>query len=473
MTEVDELAIQATPIGFIEGLLNLPLYPWQDRAVAPLELAGYGKPLVQITVLAPNEGGKSSRIVAGSAMYWLGVHAKGKVVITTKDGKQLNEQIIPALEAQVNKFEGWRSVKSPYYRITTPTGGAIVAYTTDDAARVEGFHGSPDSPLLVIIDEAKSVPEPIFQGLDRCGYQALIYCSSGGPMFGTFYESHYGKMSSTFTKVRAGLKDCPHIAPEKVQRIVAKYGEDHPFTRSSVYGEFMAQGENDEYCVDLRAMMNCYNSPPKHRSGLKAGFCDFGAGVAEHVLATRDGNKYDIAAAWIESNKDAVTGRFIAEFIKAGFRPEKATEQLECDASDKEIWQKLANAGWVLRRRNFGSPPRLKLEYRSWGAEAWLEGALKIASGSVILPEDDILKAQLVNRKKGYSNTGKLCIEDKAEMEARGVVSPDRADALFGVMSIPETVFHKEPFSVTGWRDHMDTAQNTEVLDAIGANAGY
>lgn len=466
---IDAELIETTPIAFIEGELGLPLYPWQDKAVAPLWEAGYGKPLVQITVLAPNEGGKSSRIVAGSSLWWATVHAKGKVGITTKDSKQLNEQIIPALEAQLNKLDGWKSVRSPYYRITTPSGGVIIAYTTDDASRVEGLHGSPEAPLLWIIDEAKSVPEAIFTGIDRCGYQALVYCSSGGPMLGTFYESHYGKNSDSFIKIRAGLIDCPHIAPEKVQRIIAKYGEDNPFTRSSVYGEFMAQSDTDEYCVDLRALINCLNSPPKHRPGLKGAFIDFGAGTAEHVIAYRDGNKIEIAAAWIESNKDATVGRIIRELTKLSLKP----EQVWCDASDKEIWTKLAGANWPVRRQNFGAPPRLKQEYKSWAAEAWLEGAIKIASNEVILPDDDVLKSQLINRKKGYTNTGKLCVEDKIEMQERNVPSPDRADAVLGVMSIPEHIPQKEVFSVTGWRDHIEDTENGDVLASLGASAGY
>lgn len=466
--------IETTPIGFVEGVLGLPLYGWQDRALAPLEFAGYGRPIVQVSVLAPNEGGKSSRVVAGSACYWAAVHAKGKVVITTKDGKQLNEQIIPALEAQINKFEGWKSVKSPYYRITTPGGGVIVAYTTDDAARVEGFHGAPDSPLLVIIDEAKSVPETIFTGLDRCGYQALIYCSSGGLMQGTFYDSHFGKTANAFVKVRAGLKDCPHIAKEKIDRIINKYGPDNPFTRSCVFGEFMAQSDTDEYCVELKSLLSCLENPRKHRKGIaKRGYCDFGAGVAEHVLATGDGNKYDIAAAWVESNKDATAGRFIREFIKAGFTAEKAGEQLECDASDKEIWQKLVNAGWHIRRRNNGSPPRLKKEYISYGAECWLEGSLKLASHEVILPDDDIMKSQMVSRKKGYNAAGKQTIEDKDEMAKRGIPSPDRADGIFGVMAMPEPIIQKEPFNVGGWREYAENENHSGVLTALGASAGY
>jgi hypothetical protein len=35
-----------------------------------------------------------------------------------------------------------------------------------------------------------------------------------------------------------GLNDCPHIPREKIQKIIDKYGETHPFVRASIYGEF-------------------------------------------------------------------------------------------------------------------------------------------------------------------------------------------------------------------------------------------
>ena len=468
----------ATPVGFVEEVLNLPkdggrLYPWQDKAIAPLEEAGYGKPIVMITALTPNEGGKSSILVAGSSCWWVTTHPKGTVAITTKDSKQLNEQIIPAIEEQVVKFYGWHSVKSPYYKVTTPTGGRIVAYTTDDAGRVEGFHGKPDAPLLYIVDEAKSVNEKIFEGVDRCGYQALIYCSTGGLEVGTFYESHYGAISGRFKKIRAGLIDCPHISKEKVDRMIAKYGIDHPLVRSSVFGEFMKQGDTDEYCISVAALQNCLNSPPKHKPGTKRGFVDFGKGTAEHVFAVRDGNKIDIAAAWIESNPDATAGRLIREFRSAGFTPDTATN-ITCDASDKEIWQKLANAGWTIRRQNFGAPSSLKDEYKSWGAQVWIEGGLKIASNAVILPDDDVLKAQLINRKKAYTNTGKLAVEDKLEMQERGVASPDRADAVLGVMSLAQDYTQPtERLDWSSWREAAETQINSDLLTSIGANPGF
>ena len=243
----------ATPIGFAELVLGLPLYPWQDRALAPLEVLT-DRPLPsgpaqvlrkKITVSTPNGAGKSERIVAAAALYWVTVHKRGRVVITTKDGRQLAEQIYPALTRHRAKFPGWQWVTSPHIRITTPTGGTINAFTTDDPGRAEGWHmnfdpatANYDGPLLIIVDEAKSVPEAIFDALDRCGANVFMYTSSPGVRAGRFYESHT-RLKEDFIVVQAGLKDCPHIPRAKIEDIIRTHGEDAPFTRSSVYGEFM------------------------------------------------------------------------------------------------------------------------------------------------------------------------------------------------------------------------------------------
>src|ERR1043165_2256091 len=168
MTEAETLS---TPIGFIEEVLELTPrddkgektngYPWQRQAVAPFEKAGWGKPVVRVSLLAPNGSGKTSWVEAGLALWWLSVHPKGRVTYTTKDLKQLKEQFITVLEKQIYKL-GYTSKQSPYYSVDTPTGGRLIAYVTNDAGRAEGFHGSADSPLFSIIGEAKNVEETIF-----------------------------------------------------------------------------------------------------------------------------------------------------------------------------------------------------------------------------------------------------------------------------------------------------------------------
>lgn len=468
MDELTPLQLQATPIGFIEEILGLPLYKWQMKSVAPLELAGWQKPIVQISTLAPNEGGKSSRIVAGASLWWASVHAKGKVAITTKDQKQLNEQIIPAIEAQLHKLEGFKSIRSPYYKVTTPTGGLIIAYCTDDSARVEGLHGAPDAPLLEIVDEAKSVQESIFSGIDRCGYQAIIYCSSGGLMQGTFYNSHT-KNREHWICVKAGLIDCPHISADKVKRIIDKYGENHPFTRSCVYGEFMEQDDEIQFIFPHSTVMNAIQNPPKHRRGLKVGFIDFAEGNAEYVLAVRDGNKTEIKAAFRESNKHAACARLIRAFMQN----EMKEEQLWGDAADKEALDILMSLGWTIHRQNFGAKARNDERYQSWSAEAWNETSIGVSKGELIVPDDEVLIAQMTSRYKTFTGRGKIGAEEKYEMRKRGVESPDRCDAFCGANNVYDHVtITKEPFRMGPQGLSEYASENSEVMEELGAYCG-
>lgn len=468
----DEEQFLQTPIGFVTQVLGLPLYEWQGKAITPLYKAEWGKPIVQISVLAPNEAGKSSQIVAGSALYWAAIK-NGKVSITTKDGRQLNEQIIPALEAQIHKL-GFKSVRAPFYKITGPKiegtekVATIIAYTTDDPARVEGFHGAPDQPLLTVVDEAKSVSEPNFQALDRCGYQALLYCSSGGLMQGTFWKSQT-ENKAMFKCVTAGLKDCPHIGGDKVERIITKWGENHPFTRSCIYGEFMEQDDETQFCVTHSSLRKCLDNPPRHRPGLRVAFVDFADGNAEYVLAIRDGNKTDIACAFREADKRTACARLIASFVQNGLKQEEITG----DAADKEACDHLAQLGWHINRKNFGSKAKLEEVYQSWSAEAWIETGIGISKGELIVPQDEILFAQLTSRKKEFVGRGKMAVEEKHEMRKRGIESPDRADAYCGCQNIYPIAQAGRFWQRESWGETAQPKNEfEESLRAIGAFAG-
>ena len=98
------------------------------------------------------KAGAVQLLVSGIATWWLAMHVRGKVGITTADQKQLNEQILPALEINKQKMVGWHSVQSPYYRLLTPTGGRLIAFTTDDAGRVEGLHKGNDIDAPLALD---------------------------------------------------------------------------------------------------------------------------------------------------------------------------------------------------------------------------------------------------------------------------------------------------------------------------------
>jgi len=90
---------------------------------------------------------------------------------------------------------------------------------------------------------------------------------------------------------------------------------------------------------------------------------------------------------------------------------------------------------------NFGGTTNDE-RYKDEGTRVWYEAAHLIRSGKIVPPpghQEAVKKlfAQLSQRRQKYHASGKLWMESKAEMRARGLKSPDVADALvmaFGVV---------------------------------------
>ena len=237
MTESELLA---TPTGFACALGMRP-YPWQATA-----LEWYYECLgkrVQGSLCTPNGAGKDTVVIAALALWWIYVHARGRVIITSSDGKQIEDQTRPAIQRHRGKFDGW---EFNMWTVKTPTGGSIRLYSTDDPGRVEGAHRetfddgkpNPDGPLLIVANEAKSIDDSILDAFDRCTFDGLLYASSPGFMRGRFYESQF-REELGFKRLRVGLKDCPHIPPERIAAVILKHGKDSAFARSTLDGEFM------------------------------------------------------------------------------------------------------------------------------------------------------------------------------------------------------------------------------------------
>lgn len=245
----ETFALESTPVYFASEILGMHLYDWQAKVLTWFEDAVGGR--LNATVCSPNGAGKDSILIAALAIWWVSLHARGRVVITSKDARQIDEQTYPAIRKHAGKLEGWTFIER---EIKTQTGGKITLFTTDDAGRCEGYHretfpdGSPnpEGPLLIIVNEAKSVQAEIFEAFDRCTYDALLYASSPGHMHGNFFESH-SKPELGFKRIKVGLADCPHIPAEKIEAITAKYGPRHPFTLSTLHGEFMLDGAESRF----------------------------------------------------------------------------------------------------------------------------------------------------------------------------------------------------------------------------------
>jgi hypothetical protein len=93
----------------------------------------------------------------------------------------------------------------------------------------------------------------------------------------------------------------------------------------------------------------------------------------------------------------------------------------------------LRKRGWNIRRVLNQSAALNTKQYRNRGAELWYRFARFVEEGLLILLDDDTTYKQIAARKykdeKGAS-VEKLTLQNKKEMKAEGLPSPDRADAI-------------------------------------------
>jgi hypothetical protein len=418
-------------LSFAQVGLNLELYDWQlETDIAIDHGARYER--IKIALVAPNGSGKTQRIVALSALRWLNTHPRGRVIITSADAKQLDAQLMPAINEHRARFTSWEFMQR---MVRTPAGGFILAFTTDEPARAEGHHATALSPLLIIVDEAKSVEPEIFAALDRCTYNVLLYISSPGIKAGRFYEAFTTHREQFILLQQIGLTDCPHISKERIQDVIDTYGEDKPFTRSTLYGEFMDQLEGQPMMFGFDELMKTINNPPHARISRHeyAAFCDFAAGRDENCLAIRSGNKLLELEAWREKDTVAATGKFIILFRKYNLRANQiwgdggGVGHAMCDMLDA--------AGWSINRFDFGAKAHNEALYVSRGAELWDMLAMRVKKGEIVLINDPTLISQLTTRKMLYDARGRIKLQDKEDMRKEGLKSPDRADAVVGAFA--------------------------------------
>lgn len=424
-----DLIPTAAPDVFSEAFLGMTLSAKQKLVMRALMPRG-----ARVVFRSCNEGGKTSRVIVGLILWHLMAFKRGQVKLTSGSWAQIETQLVPKLQSLSHKFPSWRFLTDG---ITTPDPmGFLTLISTNDAGRFEGAHQDTgdDSPLLIIVDEAKSVPNEIFDAIERCRPTRLLLASSPGLPEGEFYRACTDRAGFYDKSVVQTATDCPWLPADHIERMEAKYGKDHPLVRSMLWAEFMVQSE--DMVVNMAALERVLQSPPDVVHGPKSerkGFVDFAAGRDENVFAVRDGNEVRIVKAWREQDTMRAASQLVQLFVESQLTPQQISG--DADGLGKPIIDRLAQLGWPIGYFHGGKPPQFDEHYANAWAERWFSLARDIERGVIVLPAGDMdLRAQLLSRKQEFNDKGKLRLESKDKMRSRGVQSPDRADAVAGCM---------------------------------------
>jgi phage terminase large subunit len=438
------------------------------------------------SVRTGNGCGKTSIIIPSAVLWFMALHPRAKVVITSGVERQVRGQVFPALRGCERSLGGWDFTDT---QITAPNGSVAVGFSTNEGGRFEGWHGNKDpfydlmqhdGPLMVVVDEAKSIKQTIYDAIDRCTIQKLVLASSCGGSSGEFYASHT-KNAKYWGTAKIAAADCPYVDHKKNAELIARRGIADALVRSKVFAEFMEGAEGA--CIQRPWVERTIANPPAFQPGSTWYHCDFAAGGDENTIAERQGNRVRLVAAWREKDTMRGCGQFIDHFRKLGLGQDAVARMVSGDEGGlgKVMLDRLKEIGWQLQRRNNGSAANDDTIYKNRGAEVWFEAAKKFEFGRVILDgADDVTISQLTERQGFTPSNGKREIETKEDMRARGIDSPDRADAIVETLwDGPSTQAQQFMGRATDEGERLDALLRAvngggfvEIPELEGANAG-
>lgn len=435
----------ATPGGFGRHFLKFPL---TDKQVAICNAFAMNRS--HVSAVTCNESGKTTRVLVTVILWHLTMFPRrgdnGGVTCTSGSWAQIKNQLMPALRAQGHRFpKSWEFQEVEIKRDGVPN---FMAYSTAHAGRAEGFHGAPETPLLMLFDEAKSVPDEIIRaGEDRCRPQRLGLLSSPGFSQGKFYDSHTTE-AKYWQRFKITVEDCPWIDRVEMRRVIERAGGgdydrglNDPFIRSAYFAEFMPFVQDS--LISLAEIESCLSDPPQVRPGLRHVRLDFAAGGDENAIGVRMGNRAWLEDCWREKNPMSAVGRFITKLNglkeRIGLRPEEV--EGDYDGLGGPMVARIQETGWPILPFHSNSAAFDPTKFYNRASEEWFRGCETIRNKQVILCDDSDLKGQMVDRRQLFHSSGLIKVESKKELfarqarEQRPQRSPDRAEVIFGAIA--------------------------------------
>ena len=294
--------------------------------------------------------------------------------------------------------------------------------------------------MMLIFDEASGIADaiwPVGAGffteniLDRYWF----VFSNPRKNTGYFFECFHGKRDFWKT-MQIDARTVEGTDPRVYQQIIDEYGEDSPQARVEVYGEFPAQGE-DQF-IAPRLVEDAEKRPAwKDPSApIVLGVDPARSGADSTVIVARQGR--DLLAIRRYRGDDTMT--VVGHVIEAieDFQP--ALTVIDEGGLGYGILDRLTEQRYKVRGVNFGWKAKASIMWGNKRAELW--GTMREWLKTASIPKDRQLKTDLTGPKTKPDSSGTVYLESKKDMKARGLASPDAADALACTFAFP--LAHRE-----------------------------
>jgi phage terminase large subunit len=456
------------PSAFAKDVLGVDL--WKKQ----IEIMEAVRDRSRVAVKACHASGKT-RAAADTALWFLSTNPDSAVITTAPTWRQVAELL-------------WRDMRHDYHRAVVPLGGRFLeaphwqiddkwyalGLSTDKPDRFQGHHASK---MLVIVDEAAGVGEPVFEaieGLMSTDDAKLLMLGNPTSHAGSFYSAFH-TMRQLYHCITISAFDTPNFAGKGMVRpylvtrqwvddMRIKWGETNPLWYARILGEFSPVSLDT-----LIALQFIESAQTRWEEAKETDPCEFGVDVArqgddETVIAIRKGNKL-LPLTYLRKNDTMEVAGAVAN-AAAEYGP--TSIKVDAVGIGAGVADRLRELSLPAIDIQSGARADDNKRYINKRAEMWDALAILLRSGDVTLPPDEALAGQLAAVKFIYDSTGRMQLESKADLKKRTGYSPDRADAVVYAFAKGETASlgtFEQPMKDGGslWTDRETTRSRWRV----------
>lgn len=391
----------------------------------------------RVSVKSANTVGKSFD-VSVVALWFLMSYYPSKVITTAPTFTQVQEII-------------WKEIANLYHKSIQPIGAELLktelrfndewfalGISTNEVNRFQGFH-SPH--LLVIIDEALGVAPEIWEAIE--GLHPYRILAIGNPLSaeGEFYNCFY---SPLWHNITINAQECvdwqnqhgviPGLVTQQwIDERKAEWGEKSALYQARVLGEFPEEGT--DILIPLKYVERARNIKiDEEEDAIKIVSSDIATKHGENysVMGYRVGHTLVDVEYWQNFPTTMTTQKIIHKYeIKKAdtivVDSDGVGEGVGDMITDKRIGVLEFHGGRNQKAMEQNRFKNLRTQFYWVVAKKFEKGMYSLR----YLPENvyQILKKQLTSIKlKAPDGLGRLQIETKDDMRARGIDSPDFAD---------------------------------------------
>lgn len=398
-------------------------------------------------------------------------------------------QLVTKLSPELGKWRGLGLTKD-WFRVDTMSHKSaqrgheqawradLLTWSVSNPESFQGLHNL-GRRLIVIFDEASGVDDKIWNTvLPALGDEGteVIFLAMGNPTrnVGAFFQCFNAHRNLWVTR-QIDARQVEGTNRQYLDEIIETYGEDSDIARVRVRGLFPQQSSmtfirSDVVDAARVRLIPASDILPSEPVIMGVDVARYGGDAS--VLAIRQGRDARSRPwqTWNGANSIELAGA-ISEAMRR-YRPDYifvdgtggygggVIDQLRALNPDHE----------AIFDINFGSSPKgmeatdasgLRILVKNKRAQMW--SRLKFWLDRGIIPDDQKLADDLVAPEYTHDLNGAILLERKEHMRARGIASPDRADAL--CLTFAEEVRKREPDYLNPWSDRWDGGRSDRPYD--------